>query len=325
MSNNILVTGGAGYIGSQICKSLKNEGFNPIVFDNLIYGHKWAVKWGDFIKGDLLDRDSIFKVLEKCNFYAVIHLASYAYVSESIENPAKYYRNNIVGAINLLDAMLENNVKNIIFSSTCATYGAPDAIPIKENDLQKPINPYGSSKLAVEKIIKDYHRAYNFKYSILRYFNAAGADLDGEIGEYHTPETHLIPLVIRAAFDKKYTLKIYGNDYKTTDGTTIRDYIHVVDLANAHTLSLKKIKNTGNSFCLNLGANFGLSVMQIINHVELLTNKKVKYEVVSRRVGDPTILIADNNSAKEEIGWTPKYSNISQILNSAIEWYVKNY
>lgn len=325
MNNNILVTGGAGYIGSQICKSLKNEGFNPIAFDNLIYGHKWAVKWGDFIKGDLLDRDCIFKVLKKCNFFAVIHLAAYAYVGESIENPAKYYRNNIVGAINLLDAMLKNDVKNIIFSSTCSTYGVPDTIPIKENHFQKPINPYGCSKLTVEKIIKDYHRAYNFKYSILRYFNAAGADLDGEIGESHTPETHLIPLVIRAAFDKKYVLKIYGNDYKTMDGTAIRDYIHVVDLANAHILSLTEIKNTGKSFCLNLGTNLGLSVMQIINNVELLTKKKVKYEVVSRRVGDPPILIADNNFAKEQIGWTPKYSNISKILDTSIEWYVKNY
>jgi len=323
-NRNILVTGGAGYIGSQICKSLKEEEFTPIVIDNLIYGHKWAVQWGDFINGDLLDRDLVFEVFAKYDFYAVVHLAAFAYVGESVENPSKYYRNNIVGSINLLDAMLKHNVRDIIFSSTCSTYGIPNVIPIQESHAQNPINPYGRSKLVVEEIIKDYHKSYNFNYSILRYFNAAGADLNCDIGESHSPETHLIPLVIKAALDSEYVLKVYGDNYKTKDGTAIRDYIHVVDLANAHVLSLRQIKSSGESFCINLGTGSGLSVMEIINHVGLITNSKVKYEIVPRREGDPPILIADSSYAKEKINWIPEHSTISLILDTSVKWYKKH-
>ena len=323
MSLNILVTGGAGYIGSHVCKSLKNNGFNPVVYDNLIYGHKWSVKWGDFIQGDLLDREFIFEVFDKYNFFAVIHLAAFAYVGESVQKPAKYYRNNIVGAINLLDAMHQNDVKNIIFSSTCSTYGIPENIPMKESHIQNPINPYGYSKLVVEKLIKDYYKAYNFKYIVLRYFNVAGADPEAEIGESHDPETHLIPLVIKAAFDKNYILKVYGDNYKTSDGSAVRDYIHVSDLAFAHTQSLMKIKTSNESCCLNLGTGSGLSVMQIIKNVEAVSNKKVKYKIMPRREGDPSVLIADSSQAIKEIGLSPKYSDISKIIETSIKWYKK--
>ena len=237
----VLVTGGAGYIGSHTCKSLLKNGFIPISFDNLVYGHRWAVKWGKLVEGDLMDRDALNDVFQQYDFISAIHFADYAYVGESVTHPDKYYRNNVVGTLNLIDAMLENNVKTIVFSSTCATYGIPRIVPIQESHSQAPLNPYGYSKLIIERILADYSKAYGLKYGVLRYFNAAGADPEQEIGEDHEPETHLIPLAIKAAFDESFELAVYGDDYDTEDGTAIRDYIHVEDLADATILSLKHL------------------------------------------------------------------------------------
>ena len=322
--SNVLVTGGAGYIGSHVCKSLKIKGYTPIVVDNLIYGHESAVKWGDFVKGDLLDKNFLEELFIKYDFSSVIHLAAFAYVGESVQDPAKYYNNNIIGAINLMNTMLENNVKKLIFSSTCSTYGSPKNIPIDELHTQIPINPYGYSKLVVETILKDYSRAYNFQYVVLRYFNAAGADPENEIGESHEPETHLIPLVIKAALDRKYTLKVFGDDYETNDGTAIRDYVHVSDLADAHTLGLSKIETSKESYEFNLGTGTGLSVMEIIKGVELVIKKKVKYKIMERREGDPPILIADSSYANKILGWSTNYSNPRNIIETAFNWHTKN-
>ena len=322
--SNVLVTGGAGYIGSHVCKSLKIKGYTPIVVDNLIYGHESAVKWGDFVKGDLLDKKFLDELFIKYDFSSVIHLAAFAYVGESVQDPAKYYNNNIIGAINLMNTMLENNVKKLIFSSTCSTYGSPKNIPIDELHTQIPINPYGYSKLVVETILKDYSRAYNFQYVVLRYFNAAGADPENEIGESHEPETHLIPLVIKAALDRKYTLKVFGDDYETNDGTAIRDYVHVSDLADAHTLGLSKIETSKESYEFNLGTGTGLSVMEIIKGVELVIKKKVKYKIMERREGDPPILIADSSYANKILGWSTNYSNPRNIIETAFNWHTKN-
>ncbi len=232
-SSNILVTGGAGYIGSHTCKTLARAGYKPITYDNLVYGHRRAVKWGPLEVGDLADRQRLGAVIEKYNPKAIIHFAAYAYVGESLENPGKYYRNNIGGTLNILEAMRDHGIVNIVFSSTCATYGIPESLPIPEDHPQSPINPYGASKLMVERILKDFAYAHGIRYVSLRYFNAAGADPDAEIGEVHEPETHLIPLVLDVALGKRDNIKIFGTDYKTPDGTCIRDYVHVIDLAEA--------------------------------------------------------------------------------------------
>jgi len=239
---NILVTGGAGYIGSHTCKQLKKYGLSPIVYDNLSRGHKEFVQWGPFVEGDILDTEKVKKTLEEHKIQAVIHFAAFAYVGESVENPSLYYKNNVHGTFSLLEAMLKANVKNLVFSSTCATYGIPEKIPLMEDMPQNPINPYGQTKLMIEKILRDYGTAYGFKSVCLRYFNAAGADQDGVIGERHNPETHLIPLAIEAALKNK-TMKIFGNDYETPDGTCLRDYIHVTDLAEPPLLALKHLHN----------------------------------------------------------------------------------
>jgi len=320
---NVLVTGGAGYIGSQVCKNLFLNGFNPVVVDNLVYGHIENVKWGNFFKIDLKDRKKVFDFFSKNKFIAVIHLAAYAYVGESVEKPQKYYENNVLTSLNLLDAMIENKIKNIVFSSSCATYGLPTQLPITEQQIQLPINPYGNSKLFVERIIQDYANAYDMNFGILRYFNVAGADIDQEIGELHIPETHLIPLAIQAAYDKNFTLKVFGNDYNTTDGSAIRDYIHVYDLADAHILTLKKIISSRKSLTLNLGAGKGYSVIEVINQIEKYTKMKVKYEFADRRAGDPQKLFSSIKMAEEKLNWSPKYSNIEKIVETAVLWYRK--
>ena len=320
---NVLVTGGGGYIGSHTCKALSEEGFNPIVIDNLHYGHEWAVKWGVLIKGDFSDRDLLLEIFNTYKPIAVLHFAAFAYVGESVKNPNKYYKNNVSGSLNLLDVMNECSIKNIIFSSTCATYGIPKNIPISESEIQKPINPYGSSKLMIETIIKDFSLAYGLKYIILRYFNAAGADAKGEIGEDHDPETHLIPLTFRALDEPKKKLTIFGNDYKTADGTCIRDYIHVSDLANAHVLALMRLLNNKESSIYNLGNGKGYSVLEIINSVEKISNKRVFYEFGKRREGDPDVLIASAEKALNELKWCPKYSQIDEIIKTVWEWEKK--
>lgn len=318
----ILVVGGAGYIGSHTVKELINHNYSVIVADNLIYGHKEAIaSKAVFVHADLQKKEQVNQIFSQYPIEAVIHFAAYAYVGESVQFPQKYYQNNVIGTLNLLEAMLEYNVKKIVFSSSCATYGNPLYTPIDENHLQNPINPYGKTKLIIEQTFKDYEKAYGLKHISLRYFNAAGASADSEIGESHSPETHLIPLVLKAIYEDTFTLKIFGSDYETPDGTCIRDYIHVEDLAIAHRLALEKLEEF--SGCLNLGTGTGTSIMEIIKSAENVTGKKCKYEFATRREGDPAILFADNQKAIETLNWTPKYIHIDKIIQTAWNWEQK--
>jgi UDP-glucose 4-epimerase len=320
---NVLVTGGAGYIGSHTCKQLKLSGFNPITYDNLSRGHKDAVQWGPFVAGDILDPLKVEQTLIHHKIEAVLHFAAYAYVGESVEKPELYYHNNVQGTLSLLEGMLKANVKKIVFSSSCATYGIPQKTPITEDFPQNPINPYGQTKLMIEKILKDYGSAYNLRSVCLRYFNAAGADQEGQIGENHDPEPHLIPLAIRSVL-KNTTLKVFGNDYETPDGTCLRDYIHVTDLANAHVLALKFLDKTDKTFeVFNLGNEKSYSVKEIIQTVEDVSGMKVKAEIYPRRPGDPAILIADTTKAKKELNWKSEISNIKDIITTAYNWHKK--
>jgi len=318
----IIVTGGAGYIGSHTCKKLYEEGFNPIVYDNLSTGHKEFVKWGDLIVGDLHDTSKLKNLLKKTNPVAVIHFAASAYVGESVENPFKYYQNNVGGTLSLVEAMRLSNVDKIVFSSTCATYGIPNMQQIDEAVPQKPINPYGRSKLIIEQILKDLSDRNEINYFFLRYFNAAGADKDGEIGEWHDPETHLIPLAIESAFNGP-RLKIFGSDFPTHDGYAVRDYVHVEDLADAHVASLRYLLDSGLSDAVNLGTGQGSSVFEIVRALEEL-GLKINYEVTERRKGDPPFLVSNPLKVEKILHWKPKYSNIKDILNSAVNWHRKN-
>ena len=320
---NILVVGGAGYIGSHTCKELSKRGFNPIVFDNLIYGHKEFVKWGEFILGDLNDIQQIRLAFKKHRIDAVMHFAAFAYVGESVEHPKKYYDNNLISTINLINVMLEFNVKYFIFSSTCATYGNPQYLPIDEKHSQNPINPYGMSKLMVENILKDYSNAYEFKYISLRYFNASGCDPDCEIGENHNPETHLIPLILDAAIGKRENIKVFGTDYDTRDGSAIRDYIHVIDLANAHILALEDLLKNGISEVFNLGNGQGFSVKEVIECAKKVTKKDFDVIYTDRRPGDPASLIGSSRKIVSKLNWSPKYDNIEDIIQTAWEWHNK--
>ncbi|MBC8133274.1 MAG: UDP-glucose 4-epimerase GalE [Deltaproteobacteria bacterium] len=318
---SILIVGGAGYIGSQTAKLVAKAGQSPVVFDNLVYGHRWAVKWGPLVEGDLADAALIARVLKEHQVTAVIHFAAYTYVGESVMNPRKYFRNNVVNTLNLLDAMVDNGVRDIVFSSTCATYGEPREVPISEQHHQNPVNPYGESKLAVEKMLHWYHGAYGLRYAALRYFNAAGADPDGDVGEDHDPETHLIPLAIEAAFGRRPALDIFGTDYPTPDGTAIRDYIHVADLADAHILALDRLRQGTGPLRLNLGTGTGHSVREVIVAVEKATGRKVPVRETGRRAGDPPALVADARKAAEILGWTPKYARIDTIVEHACRWH----
>lgn len=319
----ILIVGGAGYIGSHLNKEISKKGYETVVFDNLSYGHKDFVKWGAFEQGDLGNIEEIKEVFKKYNVEAVMHFAAFTYVGESVEDPQKYYINNVKNTLNLLQVMLEENVKHFVFSSTCATYGNPVEIPITENHPQNPINPYGRGKLIVEQILKDYSDAYGLKYASLRYFNAAGADPDCEIGEMHDPETHLIPLVLDAASSKREDIKIFGTDYDTPDGTCIRDYIHVTDLADAHILALEYLQKGGKSDVFNLGNGNGFSVKEVIETARKITGKPIKEVEVERRPGDPPILIGSSKKAMEILNWKPKYYDLSQIIETAWKWHQK--
>lgn len=316
----ILVAGGAGYIGSHTVKYLIDHNYKVVVLDNLVYGHKEAVLTENFELVDLADKKAIDKVFEKYNIDAVIHFAAYAFVGESVVEPKKYYHNNVVNTINLLDSMIEHGVKNIVFSSTCATYGNPLYTPIDEKHSQNPINPYGNTKLMIEKIMADYDTAYGLKYFALRYFNAAGCDAQGELGESHTPETHLIPLVLKAIKGEIPKITVFGTDYDTEDGTCIRDYIHVEDLADAHMLAVEKLLTDGKSHCINLGTGIGTSVKEIITAAEDVTGQKVPLVYGERRAGDPAKLYAANNMSKEILGWNPKYTDIKEIIKTAWTW-----
>lgn len=314
---NILVMGGAGYIGSHTVKHLVENGYNVIVADNLSMGHREAVKTDKFELADLMDKESLRGVFKKYPIDTVINFAGFIAVGESVENPAKYYQNNVVGTLNLLDIMLENNVKKIVFSSTAAVFGNPLYVPIDEKHITNPINPYGQTKLMIEKIFADYQRAYGLKYIAFRYFNASGCAVDGSIGESHNPETHLIPLVLKAIKGERANIKIFGDDYETPDGTCIRDYIHVEDLAVAHRLAVENIdKFTG---VLNLGTSNGTSVKEIIDIAENITGKKCPVIIEGRRAGDPAILSATSGKAKEILGWKPKLT-MEDIIKTAWNW-----
>lgn len=320
---NVLVTGGAGYIGSHTCKQLKKHGFTPITYDNLSRGHKEFVKWGPLVVGDILDSKKVEQTLKEYNVQAVLHFAAFAYVGESVEKPELYYHNNVQGSLSLFEGMLNANVKKLVFSSTCATYGVPEKVPLTEDLSQNPINPYGQSKLIIEKILKDYAPAYDFKSVCLRYFNAAGADRDGDIGENHDPETHLIPLAIEAVLKNK-PMKVFGNDYPTPDGTCLRDYIHVTDLAQAHVLALQYLDHASTNFnYFNLGNEKAYSVKEILETVEKVSSKKVPAEIFPRRPGDPATLVSDSTKAKKHLNWKPEISNIKDIIKTAYDWHTK--
>jgi UDP-glucose-4-epimerase GalE len=319
----ILVTGGAGYIGAHACKALAGAGYTPVVYDNLVYGHPQSVKWGPLEEGDIGDRRRLETVLKKYKPLAVMHFAAYAYVGESVENPAKYYRNNVAGTLTLLESMRNCGINKMIFSSTCATYGMPEQIPIGEDHPQYPINPYGRGKLMIEWILQDFAAAYDLKFVSLRYFNAAGADPDAEIGEDHDPETHLIPLVLDAALDRREHLKIFGTDYDTSDGTCIRDYIHVSDLADAHLLALEYLRDGGESNVFNLGNGNGFSVREVIATAMSITGCNIPCVESDRRAGDPPVLIGSSDKIQKELIWKPVYNNLEAIIETAWRWQKK--
>ena len=319
----ILVTGGAGYIGCHGVLALQNAGYEVLVLDNLVYGHRKTVEEvlkAELIVGDTSDRHLLDQIFTVHNINAVMHFAAYAYVGESVTNPAKYYRNNVVGTLTLLEAMLEANIKHFVFSSTCATYGEPQQIPIPESHPQSPINPYGMSKLMVEQILADFNSAYDFKSVAFRYFNAAGADPEGRMGEDHNPETHLIPLILETALGQRDHISVFGSDYSTPDGTCIRDYIHVTDLADAHVLGLEYLLKGGASTAFNLGNGNGYSVKEVIETAKKITQKPIKVIISDRRAGDPPMLVGSSDRAREILGWQPQYADLSQIVQHAWNW-----
>jgi UDP-glucose-4-epimerase GalE len=320
----VLVTGGAGYIGSHTAKLLATSGHSPIVFDDMSQGHAWAVKWGPIEHGSLSDTHRLRDVFARHQIDAVIHFAANALVGESMSNPAKYFRNNTVGTLNLIDAMRGASVDRIVFSSTCATYGNPVRVPIDEMHPQAPVNPYGESKLMVEKILRWYHECYGLRWMALRYFNAAGADPDSEIGEDHDPETHLIPLVIGAALGTRPPVRIFGTDYDTPDGTAVRDYVHVMDLADAHLRALQRLDDGSASQAVNLGTGRGHSVGEVLTTVAHLAGKDVPAVESPRRAGDPPALVADPARARDVLGWTCRYPALEVIVQHAWNWHSKN-
>ena len=317
----ILVTGGAGYIGSHTCKALATEGFTPVVLDNFVVGHRDAVRWGPCIEGDILDTATVADAIKTHKVEAVIHFAAFAYVGESVLEPAKYYRNNVAGTLSLLDACRGEGIDKVVFSSSCATYGIPDTLPIAETTPQRPINPYGRTKLIVEQVLADYANAYGSRDAALRYFNAAGADPDGELGERHDPETHLVPLTILATAGRGEALDVFGDDYDTPDGTCIRDYVHVTDLARALVLALRHLLEGGDSLAVNLGSGNGISIREVIAAVERVTGRQVPHVMRPRRPGDPPALYADPHLAKERLGFVTELSDIDTIVRTAAAFF----
>jgi len=317
------VTGGAGYVGSHCCKAFAEAGHTVVVFDNLGRGHREMVRFGDLIEGDRLDRSALDAAIAKVRPDTVAHFAAFAYVGESVENPGLYYRNNTTGTLNLLEAMHAGGVARILFSSTCATYGVPTRVPIDETHPQNPINPYGWSKLFVERILADFSVAYDLRYVALRYFNAAGADASGEIGERHEPETHAIPLAIQGALRSDYTFTIFGDDFDTRDGTGLRDYIHVTDLADAHRRAVDYLMGGGKSDVFNLGTGVGTTVAEIAAAVERVAGRPVPQKVGPRRAGDPPALLASSAKAREILGWEPTHSDIDNIIRTAWRWHAQ--
>lgn len=320
---NVLVVGGAGYIGSHAVKMLMEAGHEVWVYDNLSRGHRAAVPSGRLIEGEVADRARMVETLTQKKIDAVMHFAAFALVNESVNDPALYYRNNVIAALELLDAMRQADVKRIVFSSTTATYGEPAIIPISETTPQHPINPYGFTKRVIEQALADYAAAYGFAYAALRYFNAAGAHPDGTIGEDHDPESHLIPIVLQVALGQRERITVYGDDYPTDDGTCIRDYIHVCDLSDAHLRALDRLQ-PGKGICLNLGTGRGTSVREIIEACRRVTGHAIPEVMGQRRAGDPPELIADARRARTELGWEPKFADVDKIVETAWNWHRQN-
>ncbi|MBT8120545.1 MAG: UDP-glucose 4-epimerase GalE [Gammaproteobacteria bacterium] len=316
----ILVVGGAGYIGSHMVKQLAQAGNDVITLDNLSYGYRDAVKYGEFIEGDLGDESVLDAILGTGDIDAVMHFAGFIQVGESVLKPSMYYHNNVVNTFTLLEAMLRHGVKNFIFSSTAAIFGEPDYTPIDEKHNKQPINPYGHSKLMIEQVLEDYDKAYGLRSTCLRYFNAAGADPDGELGERHVPETHLIPLILQAASGRREDIKVFGDDYATDDGTCVRDYIHINDLCEAHSLALHRMIKSDKSARYNLGNGTGFSVKQVIDVAKKVSGNDFKVSIEPRRAGDPAVLVADSTLAREQLNWQPRHAELDDIVKTAWQW-----
>jgi UDP-arabinose 4-epimerase len=321
----ILITGGAGFVGSHCAKALAAAGHEGVVFDNLLFGHREFVRWGPLIEGDIRSAAALEAVFSAHRFDAVMHFAALAYVGESVITPGRYYDVNVGGTRTLLDAMLRADVHSIIFSSSCAIYGEPDSMPISEHAVPNPINPYGFSKLVCEHMMDDFGHAHGLKSARLRYFNAAGADPTAEIGEDHDPETHLIPLVLDAASGRRPNVTVFGTDYPTPDGTAVRDYVHVYDLAHAHVLALQHLLDNGDTIAVNLGTGHGASVRQVVDMARRITGLEIVARDTLRRAGDPPVLVADPKKASEVLGWAPQYSDLAAIITDAWRWHSKRF
>ncbi len=319
----ILIAGGAGYVGAHVNKILNQQGYETLILDNLSYGHPEFTRWGTFIEGDLDSPELLDKIFQEYDIDAVMDFAAFTYVGESVEDPQKYYLNNLKNTLNLLQSMQKNGVDQFIFSSTCAVYGNPERIPLTEDHPLNPINPYGRSKLMVEQVLSDYAQAYDFNYISLRYFNAAGADPEAQIGEWHQPETHIIPLVLDVAAGKREDIKIFGTDYPTPDGTCIRDYIHVCDLGQAHLKALQFLEKNEKSEVFNLGNGNGFSVREVIDTCQEVTGKEIRAIETEARAGDPPVLVGSSDKARQILGWKPQWSDFKQIVETAWKWHQK--
>lgn len=320
-AQRVLVTGGAGYIGSHACKALAAAGHLPVTYDNLGTGHRALVKWGPLVEGELADRECLQQALRSHRIDAVMHFAASAYVGESMADPGKYFRNNVTGTLTLLEALQAEGVRRIVFSSTCATYGVPAQVPIPEDHPQRPVNPYGESKLFIERALHWYGTCHGLQWLALRYFNAAGADPEGETGEMHEPETHLLPLAMQVALGQREQLQVMGTDYDTPDGTAVRDYIHVTDLADAHVRALDHLARGGASGALNLGTGRGHSVRDVVRAVEAESGRRVHVVDAPRRAGDPPALVSAPGRAAELLGWVPRHSDLSTLVRTALAWH----
>lgn len=321
---SVLISGGAGYIGSHTAKSLVRAGFEPIVYDNLSTGHRCAVKWGQLVEADVCDQASLKRALKQYGVTAAIHFAAHAYVGESVCDPRRYFENNVINSLHLIHTLLDAGIHHLVFSSSCAVYGVPQNLPISESHSKLPVSPYGDSKLFIERVLDWYGRAYGLRWAALRYFNAAGADPDGELGEMHNPETHLIPRLIEAALGRLGCVEIYGTDYPTEDGTAVRDYVHVSDLAEAHVAALQHLLSGHESFSANLGTGRGASVQEVVAAVEKISGAAIQAKLAPRRSGDPAILVADPTNAEKLLGWRPTLSSLDAIVTSAWDWHRRN-
>ncbi|TCU36071.1 UDP-glucose 4-epimerase GalE [Rhizobium azibense] len=319
----VLVVGGAGYIGSHTCLDLANKGYKPVVFDNFSNGHREFVRWGPAEEGDIRDRSRLEEVLAKHKPSAILHFAALIEVGESVKDPVSFYENNVIGTLTLLSAAQTAGIKAFVFSSTCATYGLPQSVPLDETHRQVPINPYGRTKYIVEQALADYDHYKGLRSVILRYFNAAGADFEGRIGEWHQPETHAIPLAIDAALGRRQGFKVFGSDYETRDGTCVRDYIHVLDLADAHVRAVEYLLKGGDSVALNLGTGTGTTVKELLGAIEDVSKRPFPVEYIGRREGDSHTLVANNDKARDVLGWAPQY-DLSQIIQSAWNWHSRS-